>query len=70
MGPFGILERVGERAYRVALPPSLAGVNSVFYVSQFRRYVLDVSHVLDREELEIARITQLERSRCIFAIAR
>ena len=54
VGPFEILERVGERAYRLALPPSLAGVHPVFHVSQLRRYVPDPSHVLDHSELEVA----------------
>ena len=36
IGSFEILERVGERAYRLALPPSLEGVHSVFHVSQLR----------------------------------
>ena len=54
VGPFEILERVGERAYRLALPPSLAGVHPVFHVSQLRRYVPDPNHVLDHSELEVA----------------
>jgi len=33
IGPFEILERVGEVAYRLALPPSLEGVHNVFHVS-------------------------------------
>ena len=39
IGPFEILERVGEVAYRLALPPSLDGVHEVFHVSQLRKYV-------------------------------
>ncbi|XP_020243251.1 uncharacterized protein LOC109821475 [Asparagus officinalis] len=31
VGPFEILERVGEVAYRLALPPSLEGVHNVFH---------------------------------------
>jgi len=47
IGPFEILERVGEVAYRLALPPPLEGVHNVFHVSQLRRYIRDESHVLD-----------------------
>ena len=36
IGPFEILERVGEMAYRLALPSSLEGVHNVFHVSQLR----------------------------------
>ena len=32
VGPFEVHERVGERAYRLALPPYLAGVHLVFHV--------------------------------------
>ena len=53
IGPFEILERVGEVAYRLALPPSLAGVHDVFHVSQLRKYVPDPSHVLDHSDLRI-----------------
>ena len=47
IGPFEILDRVGEVAYRLALLPSLEGVHNVFHVSQLRRYIRDESHVLD-----------------------
>ncbi|XP_062103606.1 uncharacterized protein LOC133814692 [Humulus lupulus] len=50
-GPFEILDRVGNVAYRVALPPSLSRVHNVFHVSQLRKYVSDPSHVLSYETL-------------------
>ena len=53
IGPFEIMERVGEVAYRLALPPSLDGVHNVLHVSQLRRYIKDESHVLDYSELEL-----------------
>jgi len=53
IGPFEILERVGDVSYRLALPPSLDGVHNVFHVSQLRKYVRDDSHVLDHSELEL-----------------
>ena len=33
IGPFEIMDRVGEVAYKLALPPSLEGVHNVFHVS-------------------------------------
>ncbi|XP_062100208.1 uncharacterized protein LOC133806088 [Humulus lupulus] len=51
VGPFEILDRVGNVAYRVALPPSLSGVHNVFHVSQLRKYISDPSHVLSYETL-------------------
>ena len=53
VGPFPILDRVGETAYRLALPPSLAGVHDVFHVSQLRRYIPHESHKLDYSDLHI-----------------
>jgi transposase InsO family protein len=53
IGPFEVLERVGEVAYRLALPPSLEAVHDVFHVSQLRKYVGDDSHVLDHTEIEL-----------------
>ena len=46
IGPFEILDRVGEVAYRLALPPELSAVHPVFHVSMLRLYVPDPSHVL------------------------
>ena len=51
IGPFEILERVGQVAYRLALPPALSSVHDVFHVSALRRYVSDVTHVLSYEDL-------------------
>ena len=45
--PFEVLERVGEVAYRLALPLSLLGVHAVFHVSMLWKYTLDWTHVLD-----------------------
>ncbi|KAA0054669.1 pol protein [Cucumis melo var. makuwa] len=53
VGPFEILERIGPVAYRLTLPPSLLAVYDVFHVSMLRKYVLDPSHVVDYEPLEI-----------------
>ena len=53
IGPYLILERVGPVAYRLALPPSLAGIHDVIHVSQLRRYVSDPSHVLKSETLQV-----------------
>ena len=49
IGPFEVLERVGEVAYRLALPPMLAGVHNVFHVSMLRKYASDHNHVVAYE---------------------
>ena len=53
VGPFEVLERVGEVAYRLALLPRLLAVHPVFHVSLLRRYVSDPSHQISFEELEL-----------------
>ncbi|XP_074318550.1 uncharacterized protein LOC141655365 [Silene latifolia] len=53
IGPYEILDRVGEVAYRLALPPALDRVHNIFHVSQLRKYVSDPTHVLEPEHIEI-----------------
>ena len=53
IGPFKILERVGTVAYRLALLPSMLGVDEVFHVSMLRTYTQDPAHVVDWEEIEV-----------------
>ena len=52
MGPFEILERIDEVAYRLALPPSLAGVHNVFHVSMLKKYLSDPSHIMELEPVQ------------------
>ena len=53
IGPFEILERIGEATYRLALPPKLSHVHNVFHVSMLRKYEPDSSHVVSYEEIEV-----------------
>ncbi|XP_074278460.1 uncharacterized protein LOC141602050 [Silene latifolia] len=47
------LDKVGEVAYRLALPPSLDKVHNMFHVLQLRKYVSDPSHILEQETVEM-----------------
>ncbi|CAN6711427.1 unnamed protein product [Malus baccata var. baccata] len=53
IGPYMNTERVGEVAYRLELPPKLSKVHDVFHVSMLRHYVLESSHVIPPQPLEI-----------------
>ncbi|XP_070036953.1 uncharacterized protein [Nicotiana tomentosiformis] len=53
INPFEVLRRIGEVAYELALPPSLAGVHPVFYFSMLRKYHGDLSHVLDFSSVQL-----------------
>jgi hypothetical protein len=39
VGPFPILEKCGNVAYKLELPSSLAGVHNIFHVSQLKKYL-------------------------------
>ena len=47
IGPLEVLERIGTVAYRLALPPSMIGVQEVFHVSMLKKYNPDPTHVVD-----------------------
>ena len=53
VGPFEIIERIGEVAYRLALPPALSRLHDVFHVSMLKKYVHNPSHVLSHESLDV-----------------
>lgn len=41
MEPYQIIERIGEVAYRLALPHSLSEMHDVVHISQLRNFFLD-----------------------------
>ena len=53
IGPFEILERVGTVAYRLALPPSMTGVQEVFHVFMLRKYTPYPAHMVDWGQIEV-----------------
>ena len=53
VGPFEIIERSGEVAYRLALLPALSKLHNVFHVSMVEKYLHEHSHVLGYESLDV-----------------
>ncbi|GKV13613.1 hypothetical protein SLEP1_g24604 [Rubroshorea leprosula] len=53
IGPYPILERIGEVACRLELPGNLTGVHDVFHVSLLRKYVPDPSHIINPEPIQL-----------------
>ena len=53
IGPYEVIKKVGPVAYRLALPPELEKIHSVFHVSMLRRYRSDPSHVVTTETIKL-----------------
>ena len=53
IGPFEILDRVGNVSYRLALPPSLSRIHKVFHIFMLKKYISDSSRVLDYKLLQL-----------------
>ena len=52
VGPFPVLEQIGNLAYKVELPGKMAGVHNVFHVSQLRKFVHDPSVTITPDQLD------------------
>ena len=52
-GPFEVVQRIGEVAYRLAWPPQLSLVHDVFHVSMLRKYHPYPGHVIQWQEVEV-----------------
>ncbi|XP_057418399.1 uncharacterized protein LOC130712589 [Lotus japonicus] len=53
IGQFQKSERVGVVAYRIALPPLLANLHDEFHVSQLKKYIADLSHVIQVDDVQV-----------------
>ena len=53
IGPFRIPERIGPVACRLELPQDLEWIHDVFQVSMMRKYIFDLSHVLESSPVEL-----------------
>ncbi|XP_070014657.1 uncharacterized protein [Nicotiana sylvestris] len=53
IGPFEVLERIGDVTYKLAFPPSLSSVHLEFHVSMLRKYYSDPFDVLDFNMIQL-----------------
>ena len=53
MGLYEIMEISGEVAYWLRLPPELARIHDIFYISILQKYMTDSSHVLRDQPVEL-----------------
>ncbi|KAA0026162.1 pol protein [Cucumis melo var. makuwa] len=53
VGLFEILERIGPTAYRLVLSLSFSAIHDVVHVSMLRKYVVDLTHIVNFEPLQI-----------------
>jgi hypothetical protein len=54
IGPFKILEKRGEVASQLELPPQLSNVDDVFHISQLRKCLQIPEEQMPLEELTVA----------------
>ena len=47
------MSKVGPVAYRLKLPPELSRIHDTFHVSMLRKYILDPSHVLREQPVQL-----------------
>jgi len=50
---YPIIQRVGEVAYQLELPPELPRVHNVFHVSQLRKYIPNPSHIIKPDPIQL-----------------
>jgi hypothetical protein len=52
IGPFKIMEKRGEVAYQLELPPQLSDVHNVFHASQLKKYLRVPEEQVPMEDLD------------------
>ncbi|KAJ9540615.1 hypothetical protein OSB04_027121 [Centaurea solstitialis] len=53
LGPFTILEKVGQQAYRLELPPEMDGIHPTFHVCYLRKCLAEEESVIPISEIRV-----------------
>ena len=53
IGPFKIIDRVGQVAYRVEVPDKLSGIHNTFHVSHLQKCLADESARVPLDDIEV-----------------
>ena len=56
VGPYKVLERMGEVAYKLELPEGLSGVHNVFHVSQLKTCLAEMADIPLRDTVPLEAI--------------
>ena len=53
IGPFKVLQRIGNQAYKLELPEELNGIHNTFHVCYLRKFTGEVTDMIPLSELRI-----------------
>ncbi|KAJ9554217.1 hypothetical protein OSB04_018262 [Centaurea solstitialis] len=53
LGPFTILEKIGQQAYRLELPPEMDGIHPTFHVCYLRKCLAEEESVIPLSEIRV-----------------
>ena len=53
IGPYEIVKQIGKVAYQLKLPSEMSAMHDVFHVSMLKKYVPDLTHLIEPQVIEI-----------------
>ncbi|XP_024963608.1 uncharacterized protein LOC112503860 [Cynara cardunculus var. scolymus] len=66
IGPYKIIERVGEVAYKLELPEELQGIHNTFHVSNLRKCLADESTEVTLKDIKVDKtLSYIEQAEAI-----